>query len=203
MCIRDSVKGAQSLLQDQGPTLPSYSQVAESTGLSRQLVRYYFDTPEDLMCDTCDLLAEAYQMALVNGVETLKGPKRLQFIFDFYFDLVEEVPKPRDDQCYDAVMAFAARSDRVKSNLRAQYTLVGQLLQLEIKMQYPRLRLEDCAEISYLFVCLMYGHWKMVSSLGVAEDHKLITRRSIDRIMASYVNNDIERLGNVHVWATN
>ncbi|WP_368184675.1 hypothetical protein [Aestuariibius sp. HNIBRBA575] len=47
-------------------------------------------------------------MALVSGVDTLKGPKRLQFIFDFYFDLVDDVPKPRDDQSYDAAMAFAA-----------------------------------------------------------------------------------------------
>jgi hypothetical protein len=154
------------------------------------------------MCDTCDLLAEAYRMALIEGVQTLEGPNRLRFIFDFYFDLVDDVPKPRDDQCYDAVMAFAARSERVKTKLRAQYTLVGQLLQLEIKMQYPSLALEECAEISYLFVCLMYGHWKMVGSLGCAENHKMISRRAIDRIIASYVSNDIEKLETVHVWET-
>ncbi len=141
-------------------------------------------------------------MALVSGVDTLKGPKRLQFIFDFYFDLVDDVPKPRDDQSYDAAMAFAAGSTRIRANLRAQYTLLGQVLQLEIKMQYPDLSLEDCAEISYLFVCVMYGHWKLVGSLGVAEDHKLIARRSIDRIIASYVHQDLEKLGHVRVWET-
>ena len=182
--------------------MPSYSQIAEKCGLSRQLIRYYFEAPDDLMCENCDLLAEDYRMALFNGVETLEGPKRLKFIFDFYFDLVEEVRKPRDDRCYDAVMALASGSERIRTNLRGQYTLLGQVLQLEIKMQYPDLTLEDCAEISYLFVCIMYGHWKMSASLGVSDDHKLIARRSIDRILASFVNKDVEKLATVRVWET-
>jgi len=193
-------EGLTGLLQKQGPPHPSYSQIADSSNLSRQLIRYYFDQPEDLMCLVCDMLAEAYQMALVNGVETLKGPKRLQFIFDFYFDLVDDARKPDDNQAYDAAMAFAAGSDRIRTNLRGQYTLLGQVLQLEVKMQYPSLSLDDCAEISYLFVCIMYGHWKMVGSLGLADDHKLIARRAIDRIIASYVNNDLAKLGTVRVW---
>ncbi len=196
------VEGVTDLLQKQGPPHPSYSQIADSSKLSRQLIRYYFDDPEDLMCEACNLLAEAYRMALINGVETLEGPKRLQFIFDFYFDLVDDLRKPRDDQSYDAVMAFAAGSERIRTNLRGQYTLLGQVLQLEVKMQYPDLSLEDCAEISYLFVCIMYGHWKLAGSLGVSEDHKLVARRSIDRIIASYVRNDMEKLGVVHVWET-
>ncbi len=189
-------------LQEQGPPFPSYSQIAEASHSSRQLIRYYFDDPEDLMCEVCDLLAEAYRMALVKGVETLTGPKRLQFIFDFYFDLAEGVRKPHDDRSYDAAMAFAAGSERIRTNLRGQYTLLGQVLQLEVKMQYPDLSLEDCAEISYLFVCVMYGHWKMVGSLGISEDHNLIARRAMDRIITSYANNDVQKLGIVHIWET-
>lgn len=196
------IEGTTDLLQTQGPPFPPYSQIAESSAVSRQLIRYYFDDPEDLMCEVCNLIAEAYRMALVNGVETLTGPKRLQFIFDFYFDLVEDVQKPRDDQTYDAMMAYAAGSERIQTNLRGQYALLGQVLQLEIKMQFPDLSLEDCAEIGYLFVCIMYGHWKLVGSLGLAEDHKLIARRSIDRIIASYARNDVEKLGSVSVWET-
>lgn len=199
---RQILEGTRALLQAQGPPFPSYGQIAESGNLSRQLIRYYFDNPEDMMCQVCDLLAEAYRMALVKGVETLKGPKRLAFIFDFYFDLAEDIRKPRDDQAYDAAMAFAAGSDRIRTNLRGQYTLLGQVLQLEIKMLHPALSMEDCAEISYLFVCVMYGHWKLVASLGVSENHKLIARRSIDRIIQSYANNDMAKLGNVRVWDT-
>lgn len=196
------VQGVADLLLSQGPPLPSYSDISEKTGLSRQLIRYYFDDPDELMCQVCDLLAQAYMMSLVRGVDALKGPKRLQFIFDFYFDLAQDIRKPRDDQSYDAMMAYAARSERVRTNLRAQYTLLGQVLQLEIKMQYPDLTLEDCAEISYLFVCIMYGHWKMVGSLGVSEDHNVITRRAIDRVIASYVANDVKKAGTVRIWET-
>jgi len=196
------LQGLTNLFRKEGPPLPSYSQVADNSGISRQLIRYYFEEPDDLMCETCDLLADAYRMALVNGVDTLEGPKRLQFIFDFYFDLVDEFPKPRDDQSYDAIMAYAAGSARIRNNLRGQYALVGQVLQLELKMVYPDLDLEDCAEIGYLFVCIMYGHWKMVRSLGVSEDHKLIARRSIDRIIKSYADHNFKKAGSVRIWET-
>lgn len=173
-------------LASSGAPLPSFSQLAQGTGVSRQLIRYYFDDPTDIMLTVCDHLAEAYRLALVNGVERLEGPKRLSFILDFYFDLVEGNRKPQDDRAYDAMMAYAAGSPRVRDALREQYALLGQVLALEIKMVHPHLTLDHCAEISYLFVCLMYGHWKMVGSLGLAEDHKHITRRAVDRIIAAY-----------------
>ncbi len=196
------VAGAAKHLLEHGPPYPGYKEIGESADISRQLIRYYFSEPDELMCEVCDLLAEAYRMALVNGVETLDGPKRLQFIFDFYFDLVDDVPKPRDDQTYDAMFAFSARSDRIATNLRGQYTLLGQVLQLELKMQFPDLSLEDCAEIGYLFVCIMYGHWKLVGTLGVAEDHKLIARRAIDRIITSYATQTHQPIAPVKVWET-
>jgi len=196
------VEAAANLLREQGPPPLSNKSIADRCGLSRQLVKYYFDEPDELVCKVCDHLADAYRVALANGVEELDGLSRLQFIFDFYFDLVEDNPKPRDDQSYDAAFAFAAGSEDVKKNLRNQYRLLGQVLQIEIKSQFPDLSLEDCAEASYLFVTIMYGHWKMVASLGLNEDHKLIARRSIDRIIASFMNNDVERLGNVGVWET-
>ncbi|SMX38398.1 TetR/AcrR family transcriptional regulator [Maliponia aquimaris] len=199
---RQIVQGVADFLMSNGPPPPSYGQIADSSGVSRQLIRYYFDDPDTLMCQVCDLLAEAYRMSLVQGVETLKGPKRLQFIFDFYFDLAQDIRKPRDDQSYDAMMAFAAGSDRIRTNLRGQYTLLGQVLQLEIKMQYPHLSLEDCAEIGYLFVCVMYGHWKMVASLGVAEGHNVIARRAIDRIIASYEAGQAPTAPRMRVWET-
>jgi len=180
--------------------MPSYEQIAEEADVTRQLIRYYFSDPEEMMGDVCNLLAEAYRMALVNGVAEMEGPKRLEFIFDFYFDLVETQRKPRDDRAYDAMMAFAADSPRIRKNLRGQYTLLGQVLQLEIKMQYPTLDLESCAEIAYLFVCLMYGHWKMVASLGLIEDHRLISRRAVDRIINSYVAADLQPMGPVKTW---
>ncbi len=194
------VEGAAKHLLSNGPPPPPFGRIEETAGISRQLVRYYFDDADDLLLAVCDHLASAYRMALIGGVETLAGAKRLHFIFDFYFDLVADLPKPRDDQAYDAMFAFAAGSPRIRDNLRAQYTLLGQVLQLEIKMQYPELSLEDCAEISYLFVCIMYGHWKMVASLGLGEDHKLISRRAIDRIIASYAAGDEAGAHPIRTW---
>ncbi|MFN3644202.1 MAG: TetR/AcrR family transcriptional regulator [Gemmobacter sp.] len=169
-----------------GAPLPSLGQLSAGTRASRQLIRYYFDEPTDMLLGVCDCLAEAYRMALVNGVNGLDGQARLDFILDFYFDLVDAVPKPRDDQAYDAMMAYAAGAPRVRDALRDQYTLLGQVLALEIKIVHPHLTLDHCAEVSYLFTCLMYGHWKMVASLGLAEDHKHITRRAVDRIITLY-----------------
>ena len=169
-----------------GAPLPSFGQLAEGTAASRQLIRYYFDEPTDMLLGVCDCLAEAYRMALVSGVEGLEGPKRLNFILDFYFDLVEANPKPRDDQAYDAMMAWSAGAPKVRAALLDQYTLLGQVLALEIKMVHPHLTLDHCTEISYLFTCMMYGHWKMVASLGLSEDHKHITRRAVDRIITLY-----------------
>lgn len=194
------IKGVARVLYKDGPPRPQYKQIAEEIDVSRQLIRYYFTDPDDLMLEVCNDLAEAYRMALVNGVADMDGPRRLEFIFDFYFDLLEQHPKPRDDKAYDAMMAYAAGSEEIRTNLREQYTLLGQVLQLEVKMQYPELDLDSCAEISYLFVCVMYGHWKMVASLGLSEKHKLISRRAIDRIISSYLAKDVPSLGRVRTW---
>gem|GEM_PF-6584667 len=169
-----------------GAALPTFGQLAEGGAASRQLLRYHCEEPTDMLLGVCDCIADAYRMALVNGVEGLEGQKRLIFILDFYFDLVEEHPKPRDDLAYDAMMAYAARAPRVRAALLEQYSLLGQVLALEIKMAHPQLTLEHCAEISFLFTCLMYGHWKMVASLGLSEAHKHITRRAVDRIIMLY-----------------
>lgn len=187
-------------LSSKGAPLPSFSQLVLGSDASRQLTRYYFDDPTDLMLKVCDQLAEAYRMALVNGVEGLEGPKRLTFILDFYFDLVEDNPKPRDDRAYDAMMAYSGGSPKVRDALREQYGLLGHVLSLEIKMVHPHLALEHCAEIAYVFVCLMYGHWKMVASLGLAEDHRHITRRAVDRIIAAYAGAEPDPKGWPTAW---
>lgn len=183
---KEMAREAARRLSLDGAHLPSFGQLSDGAAASRQLLRYYFDEPEDMLLVVCDQLAEAYRMALVRGVAGLQGQARLDLILDFYFDLVEDMPKPRDDLAYDAMMAYAGRSPKVRSALREQYTLLGQLLALEIKIVHPHLTLEHCTEISYLFTCLMYGHWKMVASLGLNENHKRITRRAVGRIIELY-----------------
>lgn len=47
----------------------------------------------------------------------------------------------------------------------------------------------------------MYGHWKMVASLGVSEAHNRVSRAAMDRLIRSYAENDapIENVG--RIWA--
>jgi len=199
---RDIVKGAFSFLRKNGLPMLSYDLIARECGVSRQLIRYYFEDPEELMVALCDYLASLYRDALVNGIAQTPDKDRLEFFLDFYFDLVEGSPKPRDDQVYDAVMSLAAGHDCVRSSLRDQYNLLGQVVSQEIQLSYPELSRADAVELSFLFVCLMYGHWKMVASLGLSEDHKYITRRACDRLILSYTRNHLTRKKDAKTWAT-
>lgn len=40
-----------------GAPLPTFGQLSEGTDASRQLIRYYFDQPEDMLLGICDHLA--------------------------------------------------------------------------------------------------------------------------------------------------
>jgi hypothetical protein len=61
---------------------------------------------------------------------------------------------------------------------------------------------QDANQLSYLFVCLMYGHWKMVASLGFSEEHKFVTRTAIDRLIASYAARPSKRTELAKIWAS-
>lgn len=180
------IEGAFAVLLREGLASLSYDRVARGANVSRQLVRYYFPEPDDLMLALADRLAETYREALTEGLAGISGPDRLNVFFDFYFDLLDGRAKPRDDQAYDALFSLAAGSVPIRDNLRGQYSLLGLTLTHEIRSCYPDIPMASCSEISYLFVTIMYGHWKMVATLGLSEDHKHIARRSIDRIIASY-----------------
>lgn len=138
------------------------------------------------MLRLCDHLAEVYREVLIGSLSKRADTERVDVFLDFYFDLIEGTPKPRDDQIYDALMSLSAKSDRVRTALRDQYTLLGQVLTHELRQQYPEIPLPACEEIAYLVVVVMYGHWKMVASLGFSESHGRVSRRAIDRIIASY-----------------
>ncbi len=183
------VEGAFKLLMAEGLPHVSYSSVAEAAGVKRQLVRYYFPNPDDLMLALCDKVATVYREALIQGMASRENEDRIGLFLDFYFDLLDAPRKPRDDQVYDALMSLAARSDRIKVNLRQQYTLLGHVVSHELRQQYQNIPLPVCEQISFVFVSLMYGHWKMVASLGLSEDHKHITRNAIDRLIESYKRN--------------
>lgn len=192
---------AFSALMKSGLPHLSFDAIAAEAGISRQLVRYYFATAEDLMVELCDRLADSYRLALSENASRLEGPDRLSMFLDFYFDLLDGAAKPKDDQVYDAMMSLATGSERIRANLRGQYTLLGQVLCHEFRVAHPSLSLRACEELSYAFVCIMYGHWKMVATLGLSPAHNRVARAAMDCLIRGYLLDSGPKDGSVAIWS--
>lgn len=196
------VEGAYAALLVEGLPNLSYDRIAQAAGTSRQLVRYHFREPDALMLALCDRLARSYRDALLGAIDEMAADRnRLDLFFDFYFDLLEGRGKPRDDQVYDALMSRAAASEPVRITLRDQYVLLGEVIANEITAAHPSLAGGAAGELSYLFVSLMYGHWRMVGTLGVAEEHRTVSRAAIDRLLESYLRKASPSMAGTQPWA--
>ncbi|KMK67746.1 TetR/AcrR family transcriptional regulator [Puniceibacterium sp. IMCC21224] len=183
------VQAAIKTIGKHGLPLPSYDLIAEEADMSRQLIRHYFPDPETLMVSVCDGLAAAYKEALMKGILAADKTERLPMFLDFYFDFLagKDLAKPADDATYDAMMSLAAGSAKIRKNLHDQYALLQFTIAHEVQISNPTLSQSACREIGYLFVAIMYGHWKMVASLGFSAEHNRVSRAAIDRLIASYV----------------
>lgn len=183
------VAGAIAALNKHGLSAISYDLIAEEADMSRQLIRHYFPKPDALMVSVCDGLAAAYRDTLARGIIAADASKRLPMFLDFYFDLLagQDLAKPRDDAAYDAMLAIATSNEGVRQNLHDQYALLQMTVAHEVQISFPGLSQNACREVGFVFVSLMYGHWKMVATLGFSEDHNAISRAAMDRLVASYV----------------
>ncbi|MBL4916865.1 TetR/AcrR family transcriptional regulator [Szabonella alba] len=172
-----------------GLPMASYDQIARETDMSRQLIRHYFPDSEVLMVAVCDALAASYRECLMQGILKANTARRLPMFLDFYFNFLagEGLAKPADDAVYDAMFALAAGSDKLRKNLFDQYNLLHHTIAHEVQISHPTLPQSACREIGYLFVALMYGHWKMVATLGFSEDYNRVSREAVDRLIDSYV----------------
>jgi len=184
------VQAAIAAVRLNGVTLPNYDKIAEQAGMSRQLVRHYFPNPEDLMLAVCDALAASYRRLLMEGILQAGNPQRLPTFLDFYFNFLADkgLKKPEDDNVYDAVFALASTSEAVRQNLHAQYSELQAAIAHEVQLSHPGLSQNACKEIGFLFVSLMYGHWKMVATLGFSSKFNAVSRAALDRLVASYVD---------------
>lgn len=152
------VDAAILALDKHGLPLLTYDAIADEAGVTRQAVRYHFSDPEALMVSVCDRLAEVYRNLLIANAAKLEGSDRLNVFLDFYFNLLDGTPKPADDAVYDAMMSLARGSDAVRENLATQYRTLGEVMSHEFRVSHPDLDQRSAEELSYLFVCLMYGH---------------------------------------------
>lgn len=183
------VQAAIRSIGKHGVVMISYDQIARETDMSRQLIRHYFPDSEVLMVAICDALAASYRECLMKGILKANTAKRLTMFFDFYFDFLagEDLAKPADDKVYDAMFALAAGSEKVRQNLHDQYNLLHHTIAHEVQISNPDLAQSACRDIGYLFVVIMYGHWKMVATLGFSRDYNRIAREAIDRLIDSYL----------------
>jgi len=167
----------------------SYDTIAKEADLSRQVVRYHYKDADTLMVALSEHLAAGYRESLVSVVMQAKGEQRLTLFIDYFLNIRPDFAKPDDDQVFDALFALATGSEPVRTALRSQYTLLGQVLTHEFMLQYPHLPASAAEELSFLFISLMEGHWTMVASLGFSDEHKHVTRQAMDRLIESYTNN--------------
>ena len=181
-------------IESDGVSLPSYDQIARKGDMSRQLVRHYYRDAEQMAVDLCDHLASVYRDHLVRGVLHADPTDRLRVFLDFYFDFLagKGLAKPKDDTIYDALFAYAAVSERVRTNLREQYTELLQTLAQELHVAYPKLPRAATRELAYLIVTQMYGHWRMKATLRMTAENA-VPREALDRLISSYVENYEER----------
>lgn len=184
------VEAYYQAIKTSGVSLPTNDQISQQAGMSRQLVRHYFPDTEELMLALCDWLAASYKQALMKGIIAADTSRRLNLFLDFYFDFLAEkgLEKPKDDSVYDALFAAAGTNEAVRKNLREQYTLLQFTVAHEVQISHPELPQSACEELAFLVVSLMYGHWKMVASLGFSTTYNRVSRQAIDRLIASYLD---------------
>lgn len=157
--------------------------------MSRQLIRHYYPDGEGLMIAVCDALAAAHREALTRGIVEAEVSKRLPLFLDLFFNILagDGLRKPQDDRAYDAVMSLATSSELVRKCLAEQQSLLQFTIAHEVQISHPELSQAACKEIGFLFIALLYGHWRMVASLGFSERYNAISRAAVDRLIASYL----------------
>ncbi len=186
------MRAATALIKKRGLQALSFEAVANESGLSRQLVRYYFTDLDALILELCTYLANGYRDILVAGVLDVGQVERLKFFLDFFFDLADQHPMPNNIEVYDSLLAYAVGSEDLRERLCDQYKTLGQVIVHELAIAHPELDGHSCEELAYLFVAMMHAHWSFVASLGYSRDHGRLTRRAMDRLIKSYINDSSE-----------
>jgi len=195
------INGAVLHLQRIGPARPPYAGIAESSGVSRQLVRYYFPDPDRIVIDASDAAAQAYATALDAGLQNKSGADRLSFILDFFFDTLAGENRIIREECFDSLLALAISSKQLRDNLADKYTTFGDALHGELKAAHPSLSEAAASEVAYLCVSLLKGHWSMVDTLGFSKKHSAVARQAVDRLMASYLDNSTSTVAAGTIWS--
>lgn len=169
--------------------MPSNDDIAKEAAMSRQLIRHYFPQQREMALELCELLATEYRELLAAGVTASPEANRLEGLIDFYFGIPCSgwPAKPRDAQVYDALFSLATDDAELRQLLSSHNSLLASVFAQEIQMTYPDLPEAAGQDLAFSIVSMMYGHWRMVSSLGFDEKQNVIMRDCVDRLIKSYV----------------
>lgn len=189
-----------ALLTSSGLQALSFENIAKQTGLSRQLIRYYYPTLDGLIADLCDHLGKVYQDVLIAGVVKVGQVERLDFFLDFFFGVSTDYPMPNNLEAYDSLFAFSVGSPDVKARLRVKYRTLGQVIQHELAIAHPQLDAAACDELSFLFVSMMHAHWSYIATLGFSQAYNRVARKAMDRLIASYCEEGAAKLAVEPSW---
>ncbi|MCB1421287.1 MAG: TetR/AcrR family transcriptional regulator [Nitratireductor sp.] len=189
------LKATTRLLTTQGLRAFSFEAVANEAGLSRQLVRYYYDDLDALIVELCDYLGKEYQDILVAGIVKVGQVERLEFFKDFFFGMAKDHPMPENLEVYDSFFSYAVGSGALKERLHTKYKTLAQVIIHELAIAHPELNSRACQELSFLFVSMMHAHWSFVATLEFGTEHNRVARKAIDRLIDSYVKEAVSTAG--------
>jgi AcrR family transcriptional regulator len=177
---------ATRLFRKRGLQAFSFDAVAGEAGLSRQLVRYYYSTLDDVMVDLCHHHMLVYQETLTTGIVKIGQVGRLEFFLDFFFGTTDDHPMPDNLELYDIFFAYAVGSEALRDRLRELYKTLRHVIVHELAVAHPQLDAKAHQDLSFLFVSMMHAHWSFVATLGYSSDHNRVTRQAFDTLIASY-----------------
>jgi len=185
------LEALQKSLLTEGMSFPSYDQIASHGDMSRQLIRHYFSNSDDMAVALCEMLEQTYRDLFVKSAILPGDRTRLALFIDFYFNFLSDkgISKPDDDKIYDALLVYAGRHEPLREKLHMGYQLAQMTFAHEIQITYPDLPQRACKELGYLVIATMYGHWKMVRTIGFSDDYTRIARDAVLRLIDSYIEN--------------
>ena len=177
------LNAALSILRKKGLPALSHTSVAEVSNISRQLVRYYFRSPDDMMSELCNDFCDELHETLKQALSQNKKKDNLETVFDVLLG-----PKIISKKgAFEAFMALSVGSKRIRTSLRGHFALLGNVLSHELSVAYPELGDEGSDALSYAVMTQIYGHWRMVQTLGFgAASHDRVVRNSIELMIEAH-----------------
>lgn len=183
---KEILEAALSALDKHGLSKVSYDLIAEEADMSRQLIRHYYPKVVPLMVDIVERITEDYRKLIINDINEMPSQQRLAIMMDFFFGQLQDRDAP-PSMSFDSMFALANSNEQIKQAMFVAHQTLSETFQNELKICYPSLPLKVYQELGHQYVSLITGHWRMVSSLGMSDKYTAVSRKAMDRLIHSYL----------------